>query len=578
MSDYLGMNTNSGNICCDVVSVKKYAVAKEVKTPKITDRNGVNIDGVKLTKGDVSATNMKLDGNLEIGGVIIGARDPLPLTEDQIRREQAYQNRVCIAQQQYVIPLPTHENNGDEDLYPNRIANFAKGLPHNALGEVEPAAYESFLQAVADPYLFDSLVLVGNRKLVNPLCGVSFDVEGADSHALHIPPAPTFASAQQAGEMVEDYWMALLRDVEFRNYGSNPTAAQACADLNNMSDFRGPKDGGLVTPQTLFRGTSIGCTSGPYLSQFFYLDCPYGANEINQKSIVPVAGDDFMTDFAEWKFIQEGNTPVRTQNIDPIRRYLRNGRDLAEWVHRDQLDQAYFISALILLKLGCPVNPGNPYRTGHQNQQGFGTFGGPDMLATLAEVSTRALKAVWFQKWYVHRRLRPEVFAARLDRHKNGATTYPIHADVLNSAAVQAVHNSTGSYLLPQAFPEGSPMHPSYGAGHATVAGACVTILKAMFDSENFVIPDPKQPNSGGTALDNYVGAPLTAEGELNKIAFNVALGRDIAGVHWRTDATVELGEAVAIQLLRDHKKMYHPAENYGGFSFRKFDGTRVTI
>ncbi len=32
---------------------------------------------------------------------------------------------------------------------------------------------------------------------------------------------------------------------------------------------------------------------------------------------------------------------------------------------------------------------------------------------------------------------------------------------------------------LPMAFQEGSPMHPSYGAGHATVAGACVTILKA---------------------------------------------------------------------------------------------------
>ena len=39
-----------------------------------------------------------------------------------------------------------------------------------------------------------------------------------------------------------------------------------------------------------------------------------------------------------------------------------------------------------------------------------------------------------------------------------------------------------GNWLLPMAFPEGSPMHPSYGAGHATVAGACTTILKAWFD------------------------------------------------------------------------------------------------
>lgn len=33
------------------------------------------------------------------------------------------------------------------------------------------------------------------------------------------------------------------------------------------------------------------------------------------------------------------------------------------------------------------------------------------------------------------------------------------------------------------AFQEGSPMHPSYGAGHATVAGACVTILRPFFDT-----------------------------------------------------------------------------------------------
>jgi hypothetical protein len=34
----------------------------------------------------------------------------------------------------------------------------------------------------------------------------------------------------------------------------------------------------------------------------------------------------------------------------------------------------------------------------------------------MCEVATRALKAVWFQKWFVHMRLRPEVFACRVDR------------------------------------------------------------------------------------------------------------------------------------------------------------------
>jgi len=38
------------------------------------------------------------------------------------------------------------------------------------------------------------------------------------------------------------------------------------------------------------------------------------------------------------------------------------------------------------------------------------TFGGPHVLSLLAEVSNRALKAVWFHKWYVHRTLRPEAY------------------------------------------------------------------------------------------------------------------------------------------------------------------------
>ena len=73
---------------------------------------------------------------------------------------------------------------------------------------------------------------------------------------------------------------------------------------------------------------------------------------------------------------------------------------------------------------------------------------------------------------------------------------------------------------------------------------------------------------------------PLTALGEINKIANNVAIGRNTAGVHWRSDGdeSLKLGEEITISILRDHKKTYHEAENFGGFTFRKFDGTVVTI
>jgi hypothetical protein len=155
-----------------------------------------------------------------------------------------------------------------------------------------------------------------------------------------------------------------------------------------------------------------------------------------------------------------------------------------------------------------------------------------------------------------------------------------LHQDVLNSQAAAAVKTAYGTYLLPMAFPEGSPLHPSYGAGHATVAGASVTILKAVFD-ENYGIPNPVVPSADGLSLVAYTGpdaAHLTVGTELNKLAFNVALGRNFAGVHWRSDyeESLKLGESVAISVLRDQKLTYR--EPFDGFTFTKFDGTKVTV
>ena len=250
--------------------------------------------------------------------------------------------------------------------------------------------------------------------------------------------------------------------------------------------------------------------------------------------------------------------------------------------------EAYLNACLILLDLGAPFDPGNPY-TDSVTQQGFGTFGGPHILSLVTEVASRALKAIWYQKWVAHRRLRPEAFGGLIHHHlAPGAPTYPvIHAEILDTSAnstLDRIHNHNlanghDSYLLPQAFPEGSPLHPSYGAGHATVAGACVTILKAWFD-ESFIIPNPVVPNASGTALVPYAGPganALTVTGELNKIAANIAIGRNMAGVHWRSDYTQSLllGEAIAIDILEEQKLCYNETSS---LTVTKFDGTAVTI
>ena len=481
-----------------------------------------------------------------------------------------------------------HPNNQDESLYPNKLGSFSKGLPHNDDGTVVMSAYEALVKAVNSgaPADFDAIPLGGDRLLTNPQAGLAFDMEGPDAQALVQPPAPAFASRAQAAEISENYWMALLRDVPFSHYATNPIAHAAAADLTLYGDdLNAPKSGGAVTTGTLFRGHTPGDLQGPFLSQFFYQDCNFGANRIEQKIRTTAPGLNYMTDFAIWLAVQRGISQP-ADIFDPTLRYMRNGRDIGQWVHIDVLFQAYFQAFLVLAGAGAPFDDGNPYNA-NASQTGFGTFGGPHVATLLCEVATRALKAVWFQKWFVHRRLRPEVHAARVHRTLFAGANYPVHPEILNSfndANRLQGYMPPGNALLPMAFPEGSPTHPAYGAGHATVAGACVTILKSWFKESTRLVDlglNPLQPADDGLSLVPYAGADageLTVGGELNKIASNVANGRNIAGVHWRSDAneSLKLGEQIAIGILRDQRACYN--EVFNGFSLTKFDGSTITV
>jgi hypothetical protein len=164
---------------------------------------------------------------------------------------------------------------------------------------------------------------------------------------------------------------------------------------------------------------------------------------------------------------------------------------------------------------------------------------------------------------------------------KTTTARYPIHAEILGSSVLSETHHRFGTYLLPMAYPEGSPLHPSYPAGHAAYSGAVVTILKAFFN-ESLVLPSPVMASADGAALVPYVAPvgepPLTIGGELDKLAANISLGRDAAGVHWRSDGIegMKLGEASAISVLRDIVNGYH--ETFTGFTFTRFDGSTITI
>ena len=405
-----------------------------------------------------------------------------------------------------------------------------------------------------------------------------------------------------------------------------------------------------LTAKTLFRGSLSGAEKGDYISQFMTLGAgsdgarannliAFGAQRIDQKIQPAAEGIDYMTSWMEWLDIQNGVALTDAPPTEPKKigaadnphhlapTLITKPRHLAEYVHIDQLYQAYFNACLILLANNANkkvnlLEPGFPNNNienskGQVTRVGFATFGGPHILSLLTEVATRALRAVRRQKFQIHRRARPERLAAMLTLAANGVngkmdsdeqlvmktmaekmgmaidgqTPSPLmqwvahYNKVQNSEAVVQHRSHTcgagagkspkldphKNYLLAMAFPEGSPMHAAYGAGHATVAGACVTVLKAFFSmTDELGNPRKMDVVEGGDET-------LTLEDELNKLASNISIGRDFAGVHYYTDYydSLRMGERIAVGILQEQMLNYSEPVS---MSLNSFDDEALVI
>ena len=490
---------------------------------------------------------------------------------------------------QNIVLQPT---NGDEQRYADKRASYGKALKQLDSGLIDPAAFEQVVFAVNSnsQAAFNAITMGTNpveRRLVDPQAAFAYNLNANDSWIHLLPPPAPLASAAFAAEMVEVYWMALLRDVYFNDYDTDPTAAAAVTDLNMLTAYNGPTP---VTTANLFRGDIQGLLTGPYISQFLYLPVPTGPASnttydpagvpgINfQAQVVPTSStsNDFMTDFATWHAIQQGEFPAASTTFTTQRHFIRNGRDLAQYVHDCYPIEPYLGAALILNSWGPDaLDRANPY-LGNPTQEPFPTYYLPDVVNLVSMAAEYALRAAWYQKWLVHRRLRPEFAGFLVNQQKAGITDYGLNSEVINSDALTQIFAEFSSYYLPQAFPEGSPTHPSYPQGHSSVAGACATILKAFFN-ESFEIPTTVQPNAANTMLEDYVGTLYVGD-ELNKLAFNTSIGRDHAGVHYRSDCDqgLFLGEQVAIAILQD--EAFTRNIPFRGYTLTKFDGTTIII
>ncbi len=547
------------------------------------------------------------------------------------------------------------------------------------------------------------------RTWESPLAGHVYSLQGPDADMLTMPPAPKLGSGELSVEMAEVYALALLRDVPFTSIREGKGEAKDIVKaLDGFSWFTTRQTDKKAearriarldsekrfTAQVVCRGSTPGAKKGPYLSQFMLIGnasrgnsepilssgvasgghntCPilnekgesatakdgyivYGTQLIDQRNTTQIEGKDYLTDWASWIDAQNGANFKGDDVFRKSKRFITTPRDLASYVHFDQLYQAYLNACLILLSYNYDFDRGLPEGKASNVRDAFATFGGPHILSLVTEVASRALKFARRQKFNIHLRARPEAIA--------GVLTLAQHAEAgkLGAKAKKAANEALKEFknakkqsgidllgkivtvnaglnknktakqmdwikhdkncLLPMAFPEGSPMHPSYAAGHATVAGACITILKAFFEMYDAPAKNAKPSLTdetqwqerafislyGETAANQAeaignIGEPITTGifapdetgdhlvqqkgktneglsilGELDKLAANIAIGRDMAGVHYYTDyyESLRMGERMAVGILQEQMLTYPEPVT---MRLTTFDGERMMI
>src|SRR5262245_3186381 len=120
-----------------------------------------------------------------------------PSIDEHARTDTARQIRMDAARCQSSQISSINAGNGD-DLLPRNSGVFTKGLPLYQVGEVDGAAHQTLLQAIATGSHedFERISRGSGRRFVSPQAAYAFQLEGGDSHRFACPPPPAFSSAE----------------------------------------------------------------------------------------------------------------------------------------------------------------------------------------------------------------------------------------------------------------------------------------------------------------------------------------------------------------------------------------------
>jgi len=213
---------------------KNTLTASETEVGKVSRRDF-------LGGGTVVAATAAIPLQPLLGGKESAAKASIVLYGENKRTAASFNYRMSVAHAER-IDVGVQPDNGDAARFTDFSGNYSKALLHDGLGLPNKAAVQSLIGALqsGDHSDFEQ-ILVGtpgggpNSKENGPQGALALDLEGLDSHATVVPPAPSVVSAQTAAEQVEHYWAGLLRDVPFVEYPANALVAQAVADMNKLT-------------------------------------------------------------------------------------------------------------------------------------------------------------------------------------------------------------------------------------------------------------------------------------------------------------------------------------------------------
>ena len=280
-----------------------------------------------------------------------------------------------------------------------------------------------------------------------------------------------------------------------------PSAETQWAELETVREMAELRDCPLeeLDDASRFQTQVNGVEEGQYISYFMNASYRAGAYFQSPSARVVCLGD-YCGDKKSYDAMRKGD--IAELEWELHHGPMSTGRDLGSAVHKDWPFQFFARAALCCMAEGVGRNPNRIMDTA--GKASFIDDGAEELFEMMAVLHRLVLRIAWAEKWE-KRVARPERLAA-----------------------------SQGDYL-PMLYPEGSPVHPSFPAGHSVCAGAMITFLKAWFQNAD-------------------LGDGMTVHGQLNVLSANVSDGRSWAGVHNPADNLwgQKLGEQIALDAIAD--------------------------